>query len=896
MFGGIVVAGMNIPVNYEPGIIYDGRSIIMVLSGLFGGGIVSLITIFIAGVYRTFIGGIGVYAGVATIISCGLVGLLFRRLYKNKPESISPLVLWLIGIVAHVAMLLSQLLLPWDRALMVIQNIWVPVILIFPLAVFLIGILLSSEEKRIAAFSLIEQSNRLFQTLSENSPVGIVRTDAQGKVMYVNAKMCSISGVSVNELMQENWLNVIYDEDKEAVYRDFMKAIQVKEGFSAEFRIIHATGAIVLVAVEAIPELLENGDINGYIASVKDITDQRKYQEALIRSENNFRKVLDDSPLGIRITDLDRMTVYINTALLNILGGAADDFLHSHFSKVYTPESYRLHEIRRKKRAKGEEMPSEYEVSVITKKGEVRHLHVYRKEIYWDGKLHYQSLYSDVTERKAAEQALLKREEMLREAEQIALMGSWEYDLVKNKTRWSENCYRLYGLKPFEIEPDFDYFRSLIHPDDQHFIDEALVEMMSSRQPLDTQVRVRFADGNYRWITDKIIPVFVDDQLVMLRGVNIDIHKQKMAEEKLKLLNKSIEQTPVSIVITDASGTIEYVNPQFSKVTGYSESEVLGNNMNMLASGFHSREFYRNLWNTILSGEDWEGEVQNRKKNGQLYWESLIISPVFDVSGQITNFVGVIEDITELKRMMTEITEAKEKAEEGERLKSAFLANMSHEIRTPLNAILGFTQMLISDDDLEETQKNEFISIVNRSSENLLQIINDILAISQLETHQLGIFRNRFNVQEMLSHIYSQCKLKLEESPEKKDIKLILDAPGKEIIINSDQVRITQIVMNLLTNSIKFTQEGFIRFGVEQNDSSKIVFFVSDTGIGIEKSIQKNMFERFRQADSSNTRLYGGVGLGLSIVKGLVELLDGEIYLESEAGKGTTFRITLPVS
>ncbi|HCR89695.1 MAG TPA: PAS domain-containing sensor histidine kinase, partial [Prolixibacteraceae bacterium] len=224
-----------------------------------------------------------------------------------------------------------------------------------------------------------------------------------------------------------------------------------------------------------------------------------------------------------------------------------------------------------------------------------------------------------------------------------------------------------------------------------------------------------------------------------------------------------------------------------------------------------------------------------------------------------------------------------------------FLANMSHEIRTPLNAILGFTQMLAYEEDLSREEKSEYTSIISRSADGLLQIINDILSISQLETRQLHVLRKQFVVQEMLSDIYSQCKLRMVGDDTGKTVDLILEVSDDEIIIDSDQVRITQILMNLLTNSIKFTGHGYIRFGVLHYDASGIEFFVTDTGIGIEKSIQKNMFERFRQADISNTRLYGGVGLGLSIVKGLVELLGGEIHLESEVGKGTTFRIVLPV-
>ncbi|HCR89694.1 MAG TPA: hypothetical protein DIW50_04360, partial [Prolixibacteraceae bacterium] len=540
LFGLIVIAGMNIPVKYEPGIIYDGRSVILILSGLFGGGVVSGVTILIAGVYRILIGGIGVYAGVVTIISCGLVGLFFRRIYKNKPENINLFVLWLIGVVGHVFMLLSQLILPWDRALDVIQNVWIPVLLIFPFATLIIGVLLGAEEKRIISHATIEQSKRLFQTLSDNSPVGIFRTNAVGTVTYINARLCRLADVSIDDAEGDNWLHAIHPEDRDILYEKWKKAIVSKTNFSAEFRLLNKDGRVTIVFAEAVPEIGENGSINGYIGTVKDITEQKKYEEALIRSEQNFRKVLDESPLGIRITDSNGDTVYVNSALLEIYGGTADEFIKSRLSTLYTPESYHLHQIRKEKRNKGEYVPLEYEISIINRKGEIHHLHVYRKEIIWDGGLHFQSLYRDITEKKIAEQALLKREESLREAEQIAQMGSWENDMPTGKGKWSENCYRIFGLNPFEMDISLDYFLSRIFPEDLHLIDEGYNEIMVGRKPIEKQMRITFPDGSKKWILNKIVPVFSDGELVLMKGVVMDINKRKEDEEKLKLLNKSI--------------------------------------------------------------------------------------------------------------------------------------------------------------------------------------------------------------------------------------------------------------------------------------------------------------------------------------------------------------------
>ena len=237
---------------------------------------------------------------------------------------------------------------------------------------------------------------------------------------------------------------------------------------------------------------------------------------------------------------------------------------------------------------------------------------------------------------------------------------------------------------------------------------------------------------------------------------------------------------------------------------------------------------------------------------------------------------------------------SKEKAEESDRLKSAFLANMSHEIRTPLNSILGFSDMLTEDSELSQEAKEEYSSIINRNADNLLQIIDDILDISKLDTGQVKITKKPIDLLQTLNELYTQFQRKISETG-KENIVLKLKIPDFPVSINTDRVRFNQIVSNLLSNSGKFTHSGEIEFGVMEITGQQITFFVSDTGIGIEKAVQSAIFERFRQASDSTTKLYGGTGLGLAIVKNLVELMGGEIYLESEIGKGTTFKFWLPI-
>ncbi|MDP3452182.1 MAG: PAS domain S-box protein [Bacteroidales bacterium] len=198
--------------------------------------------------------------------------------------------------------------------------------------------------------------------------------------------------------------------------------------------------------------------------------------------------------------------------------------------------------------------------------------------------------------------------------------------------------------------------------------------------------------GNITLVTKKSAkPLNIEIIEAFILQVTNFIKKQK-SEEKLKLLNRAVEASSISVVITDAEGNINYVNPYFTELTGYSNEELLGKNPRLLKSGNQPKSFYVELWNTILSGKEWTGEFRNKKKNGELYWENAIIAPILNSQGKITNFVAIKEDVTERKKILEELVDAKEHAEESDRLKSAFLANMSHEIRTPLNGILGCSE------------------------------------------------------------------------------------------------------------------------------------------------------------------------------------------------------------
>lgn len=374
-------------------------------------------------------------------------------------------------------------------------------------------------------------------------------------------------------------------------------------------------------------------------------------------------------------------------------------------------------------------------------------------------------------------------------------------------------------------------------------------------------------------------------------GIVRDITERKYAENQLKTLSKAVEYASASIVITDIDGNIEYVNPKFFETTGYSKEEVIGKNPRILSSGKHSKGFYKNLWQTITQGKEWKGEFHNKRKNGETYYESALISSVADEDGNILHYIGIKEDITNEKNARAELINAKQNAEMANKAKSDFLANMSHEIRTPMNAVIGFSEILAN--KIENEEHKSYLESIQASSKTLLNLINDILDLSKIEAGQMKIQTEAVNLKQIIQDITQIFSLKIQQ----KNLALVLDIdPNIPQLIIIDELRLRQILLNLLGNAVKFTEEGFIKIIAEKvktnpDGTIKLVLRVQDSGIGIDEKNQQAIFEAFRQQENHNTRKYGGTGLGLSITKRLIEIQGGKISLESKLGEGSTFSV-----
>ncbi len=405
----------------------------------------------------------------------------------------------------------------------------------------------------------------------------------------------------------------------------------------------------------------------------------------------------------------------------------------------------------------------------------------------------------------------------------------------------------------------------------------------------------RSADGILRILGQ---PETTDDQagLGSLSSLieTLVVRNQTVAEE-LRQQKYALDQHAI-VSITDSDGNVVYANENFCEISGYSENELLGRNHRIVKSGIHPPEFFAELWSTITAGKVWHGEVCNRNRSGGLYWVNATIVPIMDEFHLPRHYIAIRTDITVNKQMAedlriaaVELNKAKEAAEAGLQAKSSFLANMSHEIRTPMNAIIGFAEVALQDPALSQETRVHINTILS-SAKQLLRIINDILDISKLESAKLSLEMVCFN----LPNVLSSSLLTLEHRAAAKNLSLNLEYTATlPVRLMGDPHRLRQVLLNLVGNSIKFTNKGEITLSVRQGDEADMLLFsVKDTGIGMTKEQITKIFEPFSQADASTTRHYGGTGLGTTISKQIIELMRGNIWVESEIGQGSVFYFT----
>ncbi|HEX9300989.1 MAG TPA: PAS domain S-box protein, partial [Casimicrobiaceae bacterium] len=659
------------------------------------------------------------------------------------------------------------------------------------------------------------------------------------------------------------------------------------------------------------------GDVTQYVegrpvaafGTIQDITERKQHEMAQREADQKLRLFIENAPAAIAMFDRDMRYLSVSRRwLIDYRLGDRDIVGRSHY-EVFPEISQRWKEIHQRSHAATTESCEEDALEradggVDWVKWEIRP---------WydaDGGVGGIIMMSElVSERKKAELALRESEARFRQLFDAAPVPMIFIALDGRIIDYNRSFTQTFGYGPEEIRTLADWWaRAFPDPDYGRWAMEslqvALGDAIARNTPIEPmEYRITCKNGDVR--TMVISRKILGDKFM---STLFDVTERKVAEDQLRKLSLAIEQSPESVVITGVDTRIEYVNEAFCRVTGYSREEVIGKNPRLLSSGKTPRETYQDMWDSLAHGRPWKGQFHNRRKDGSDYAEFAHVAPIRQTDGRITHYVAVKEDVSEKKRIgeeldryrlhleelveerTAELADARNRAEDANRAKSAFLANMSHEIRTPMNAIVGLTHLLQRGEVTPE--QSERLRKIDTAAHHLLSIINDILDLSKIEADRMVLEESDFALTALLENVRSL----IAEEARTKGLAIVLDVDPAPLWLSGDLTRLRQALLNYAANALKFTGRGSItlRARVLEEDAESLIlrFEVHDTGIGISRDKLPQLFEAFEQGDTSTTRRYGGTGLGLAITRQLALLMGGNAGVTSELGRGSTFWFT----
>ncbi len=765
------------------------------------------------------------------------------------------------------------------------------------LFVLLTWLLVHGRERALQGAAVVERISRKNEMLLRTASDGIYIFDLEGKVLQVNDAFCRMLGYTFRELLAMNVAQWNAQWPKE----ELMARVNALGASNAVFETLHRRrdGSIITVEVSASRVEIDGQPV--IYNSACDITERKKTEQSLRESEERWSFALEGSGDGVWDWDLQTGKIVFSKRYKEILGFSGDTNWSSlgDWKDRVNPEDMGRAMVDMESYLDGKLPAYTVEYRMLCRDGGwkwmlARGMVVSRAE---DGRpMRMIGTHTDITERKQAAEAIHQSEVQLRLLLDSAAEAIYGIDMHGNCTFCNTSCLQMLGYQ-YADELIGKNMHQLIH---HKYADGKIFPVEECRIYLAFQAGTNtHADDEVFWRADGTSfhveywshPQLRDGAVTGAVVTFLDITERLQANEKLLKLSKAVENSPASVVITNMDGTIEYVNRRFIQVTGYAVEEAVGQNLRVLNAGIQPPEFYKEMWATILAGKEWQGEIYNKKKSGEIYLEHAFISPIRDDNGVVTHFVAVKEDITQRKQTEQELQKAMIAAEAASRAKGDFLANMSHEIRTPMNAIIGLSHLCMQ---TELTAKqSDYLHKVHGSAKALLGIINDVLDFSKIEAGKMDVEQVRFELEDVMGNLATFVSAKAEEKGLEFLFETSLDVYPHLI---GDPLRLGQVLINLAGNAIKFTEKGevLVLTEVEEETADDVVlrFKIRDTGIGLTLEQTGRLFQAFTQADNTTTRKFGGTGLGLSISRRIVELMNGKIWVESTPGKGSEFIFT----
>lgn len=737
-----------------------------------------------------------------------------------------------------------------------------------------------------------KKAEEYFKALTLNIPGVVYRcsNDLEWTMEFISDEIFRLSGYPATDFISNkirSYTSIIHPEDRGLVDDTIQRAIKTFNPFAIEYRIVGSKGQVVWVYEKGCGIYNERHELLSLTGAIFDINERKLTDKLLAESEVKHRLLFTESRDAVMVLSPKKGFLSGNPAAIKMFGCRDEnEFIAQSpatFSPQYQPDgALSADKVREVVNVALEKGSNSFEWVHRRLDGTEFITNVLLSRFEIEEQVLLQATVRDITEQKRSEDIIKESREWF--ATTLSSIGdavittdingkvTFINPVAQGLTGWSKD--EALGR---HIEDVFVIKKE----DTQEKAQNPVLSVLSNglMAKLANHTELISKSGERRAIDDSAAPIKRQDgnEIAGVVLVFRDVTERNKYEKKLIELSTAVEQSPACVVITDVKGDIQYVNPKFISLTGYSFEEAIGKNPRVLKSGEQPEEFYKNLWGTITSGKEWRGEFHNKKKNGELYWESASISPIRNKDGIITNFLAVKEDITERKRL--------------ERLKDDFVSTISHELRTPLTAIKEGIN-IVSDGSAGEVNKDqkEFLGIAKRNVDRLSRLINEILDFQKFESGRMV-----FNIAENdIAEVVREVKDSMLVVASGKGLRLLLDIKDDIPKIRFDRDKITQVVTNLVSNAIKFTESGDISIIVKPANNS-VQVSIRDSGLGIKPEDLPRLFQKFVQLESLSERKTGGTGLGLAISKDIIEGHRGKIWAESEQGKGSVFNFIIPI-
>ena len=495
-----------------------------------------------------------------------------------------------------------------------------------------------------------------------------------------------------------------------------------------------------------------------------------------------------------------------------------------------------------------------------------------RQQLVFENRRLFAEVRQELAERKRAEELY----ETLANSSQA---GIWIIQSGKFRFVNPEFC-RITGFSDSEIIGNDSL--SIVFPDDREMIHASAIAMLKGNLAVPYEYRIAAKDGETRMVLEAVTSIKYKGRRAAM-GSCLDITQRRRDAERIERLSSAVEQSIDGVVILNLDRTIAYVNGSFARMYGYEPDELVGTSITDLNTE-EELPAYIKVTKYMEKHGSWSGEIANVRKDGSVFPAFVSATLLRDTSGKPNGILSLARDITDRKKMEDKLLEV-------DRLKGEFIANTSHELRTPLQSVMGFTKLLLSGRVSDSQRQKEFLKIIDQQSEHLVMLIDDLIDVQRLESGKFRVDKNDIHIDEIITDAVHE----LAHLASERHIEIEQDVAASLPDVEADSMRIKQVMVNLLNNAIKFSKEGGKIWLKAESADGKILVQVMDQGIGIPKAATHRIFERFHQVDGSLTRKAQGTGLGLYIVKQIVEAHGGRVWVESEEGKGSTFYFTLPV-